>query len=245
VSIEPPRVTSPDSGRRSSFDRWIDTVSAYTGNVGDVVLWRVVGSRPDPTRPPPREQDLEGLLSLDAAPLRAIAAATAGTLFSSERMLETLPERLDNFWRVWFRPSRELDGILREVRLKRRGIPVRDVLAPRWSRSGTPAVFAEVLVRRALAGDDGGGDLAVTASRARPGTLVLEADLGPVEAIELEVAPPRWRVSWAQADGEIHHLLVPAEPTGAFRHELAVTSGRVAVVVEDLVRRRRGVLLVR
>ncbi len=246
VSIEPPRVTSPDSGRRSSFDRWVDTVTAYTGNVGDVVLWRVVGSRPDPTRPPPREQDLEGLLSLDAAPLRAIAAATAGTVFSSERMLETLPDRLDNFWRVWFRPTRELDGILREVRLKRRGVHVQDVLAPRWSRSGTPAVFAEVLVRRALEGDDGGGNLQLTATRGeQPGVLVLEADLGAIEPIELEVAPPRWRLSWAESDGAIHHRLMPDDPTGTLRHELAVGSGPVAIVVEDLVRRRRGVLLVR
>jgi hypothetical protein len=241
LRLDPPSRGGDSLASRSTFDRWAEGVQARTGSVGDVVLFRVAGARPDPARPPLGSADIEALVTLDGAPLRAIADATVGGMLTSEATLDALPQRLARFERLVYRPHRRVDASLADVELAHRGAAVAGLRASTWSRASAPPEASELTLRRLLAGDDlelGSLQLELTAGQT-PERLRVQAELAGVEVVELEAAPPRWRISWSASDGVVHHELA-GQTGGLLDYEIPFGRGPGAVVVTELGRDQRG-----
>lgn len=194
------------------------------------------------------------------APLGALAESTVGRLVRNSEALAAALTSLDRRVRLTYQVAGPPDGRLHpiEAYLKRFGYRAD---APAWARSSTPTTVAALRLRRLLAGDPAGGDLALE-TRLEP--LRAAGSGGDRRAI-LQVrlpSPPeratdpdrgaRFRISTASgapegAPAAYHHELLPPETRAGrsaweYEAEIALPPGQtsVAVVVEDLVSGRWG-----
>lgn len=212
---------------------------------------------PPPTIPfkgaEPTPLVFEGVIDLavrpEAAPLRTLARATAGTVIGFPQQVDRTARNLSRRWRIWYAAPDSVDGAVRPVSVR---FPKRrlDVRAQEWVRSSTPEGIAEARVSNMLSGLPPGGTLPLTV-QANPSGTGLELRIEAKPYTVARPAPPGpVRISWAflKEDGsyDVRHETVPSANVSreGFRHTLRVTpppgARRLAVAVEDLAHEAWG-----
>ena len=180
------------------------------------------------------------------APLALLAEASAGRVADESGSLKEILAALRDRIRVTYQIAGPPDGSLRELEVhsgNRAG-----VLAPGWSRSGTPATVGELRLRRLLGGQVDAGDLPVRVSCGDlqgdvgdASSVTLGVRFPPTADAELSAANPI-RLTWGsrgpQTDVVAEHRLLSPETLagGGLDQRGDLPSGHVwaGVVVEEV-----------
>ena len=187
---------------------------------------------------------IDVLVEPEAAPLRALARPTTGTVVGYDVQLGPLLADLSRRWRIWVAAPDTIDGRMLPVEVR---IPGRskDVRAQEWVRSGAPEGVAAARLRNLLAGEPpaGGLPLEIAAHEVAPSALEIRITTAPYKAAG-PATPGPVRISYAFVGADesvrIRHELIAAGGVAergwshTARVELPPGTRKVAVVVEDL-----------
>ncbi len=193
-----------------------------------------------PGRPPKKTTlAFTGVIDLFIEPktaaLRILSRATVGTVIGFEQQIAPTLAALSRRWRLWIaEPDVPVDGRLHSLAVSLTAreridavlwvaavslpgtMETRQIRAPGWIRSSTPAEIAAARLEDLLAHRSAGGDLPLRlALRRAAAGWELRIEIAPVE-ISAAALPGPVRVSWAWPDegtegaAEIHHEILTA-----------------------------------